>query len=560
MKRTVELSIQGMTCAHCVTSVRRALEKLPGVEEVRVTLEPPRATVTYDDTQVSVDALLQAVEKAGYHALLVSDETKTVSPEARKVASVVHDYTDKGQHLIIVGGGSAAFAAAIRADELGARVTMINGGLPIGGTCVNVGCVPSKALIRAAEAHWHAAHHPFRGIRSWSEVEHFAAMVQQKNELLDTLRKKKYIDVLKGLEHVRYVEGYARIVDPETVEVNGERISGDRILVATGSSAFIPPIAGIEDVPYLTNEQVFNLEELPPSLLILGANYIGLETAQLFARLGSRVTVLELASQILPGEMADVATAVQGYLEAEGIQFRTGFNAQGVEQTSGGLRLWGHGPQGEETFEATYLVVATGRKGNTRGLGLEDVGVRVDARGFMQVDETLKSDVPTIYGAGDVIGGPLFVYKAAYDGKLATENALTGARQARDYSAMPYVMFTEPQVAGVGLDERQAEEQGLTYEVTSIPLDEIPRAQVGHEHRGFIKLLRDPVSDRLLGARVVAPEGGEIIMEAVMAIRFGITTEQMVDLFHPYLTLAEGMKLTALTFRKELSMLSCCAV
>ena len=545
----VRLQIAGMTCSHCVQAVKQALSTLEGVHIHYVQLHPPEAKVSFDPQRVKLESIVQAIKQAGYE---VVDWEFVTSPAAME---------ETAKHLVIIGGGSAAFAAAIRANELGARVTLINEGLPIGGTCVNVGCVPSKALIRAAEAHWHAAHHPFKGIRSWSTIEDFGAIIRQKQELVETLRKLKYEDILAGLEGVTYIKGWASVVSPTEVEVNGDRISADYILIATGSSPFIPPIEGIDRVPYLTNNELFEQESLPESMLIVGGNYIGLEVAQMYARFGSRVTVVERMLHILPLEMEELSSEVQQYLEAEGISFETGFEATQVWQEEGVIYLKGLDKEGQEkVLQASHLVVAAGRRGNTERLNLESVGVEVDRRGFLKVNDYLQTSVPTIYGAGDVIGEPLFVYKAAYDGKLAVENALQASMRPRDYSAMPYVMFTEPQVAGVGLDERQAMEQGIPYEATVLPVSEIPRAQAAHESRGFIKLIRHAETDRLIGTRIVAPEGGEIIMEAVLAIKYGVTTQEMTELFHPYLTLAEGMKLAALTFRKDVHKLSCCAV
>ena len=237
------------------------------------------------------------------------------------------------KHLVIVGGGSAAFSAAIRASELDAQVTLINDGLPIGGTCVNVGCVPSKTLIRAAEAHYRTGHHNFQGITGHSQMADFGAIVAQKRELVEELRQGKYVDIISGLENVRHVDGHAKIVSPRAVGVNGEQITADRILIATGVSPSAPPIPGLQEVPYLTNESLFELEELPKSLIVLGAGYVALESAQMFARFGSRVTILQRSSRILKSEDPDITNALTGYLEQEGLEVVTG---AAVRNTPGG--------------------------------------------------------------------------------------------------------------------------------------------------------------------------------------------------------------------------------
>jgi mercuric reductase len=467
-------------------------------------------------------------------------------------------------HLVIIGGGSAAFSAALKANELGAGVTLINDGLPIGGTCVNVGCVPSKTLIRAAESHHRASHQAFHGIESSSKVGSFKAIIAQKRALVRELRQAKYIDVVSDLPDIRIVEGRAGLVDGKTVEVDGEPIAADRILIATGASTFVPPIPGLEETGYLTNETAFELEELPESLIVIGGRYIALECAQMFARLGSRVTVLQRSSRILPTEADDLTDALTGYLEQEGIEIVTGVSITRVADGGMGTRVeavidGAEGDGAEKTFEAAQVLLATGRRPNTSRLGLEELGIERDPGGFLTVDETLRTSGEGIYGAGDVIGEPMFVYTAAYEGALAAENAITGSSRDRDYAGLPWVIFTDPQVAGVGLDEEQASEKGIDADVATLPLSHVPRAIAARDVRGFIKLIRDRGTDRLIGARILAPEGSELLMEISLAIRHGITANELASAFHPYLTLSEGVKLAAITFGKDVSKLSCCA-
>ncbi|MBI1191526.1 MAG: mercury(II) reductase [Tepidisphaera sp.] len=461
--------------------------------------------------------------------------------------------------LVIIGGGSAAFAAAIRATELGARATIINDRLPIGGTCVNVGCVPSKTLIRAAEAHHRAGHHAFAGIESRSRVTSFPAIIRQKRELVEQLRQAKYLDVVDPLPGVRLVEGRARLVAPETVEVNGERIIGDRVLIATGVSPFVPAIPGLADAGYLTNESLFELDDLPESLIVLGGRYVAFECAQMMARFGSRVTILQRSDRILPTETADITDALTAYIHAEGIEVVTGVETRGVRREGDRLVIDARARGEARRFEASHILAATGRRPNTAGMGLEEVGVDLDRSGFVVVNDVLQTSVPGVYAAGDVIGDPEFVYTAAYEGALAAENAINGDARRRDYTALPWVVFTDPQLAGVGLDEQQAEEQGIEVEVATLPLSHVPRSLAARDTRGFIKLIRDRATDRLVGGRILAPEGSELLMEIALAIRYGITVEQIRSSFHPYLTLGEGVKLAAIAFGKDVATLSCCA-
>ena len=465
-----------------------------------------------------------------------------------------------GRHLLIVGGGGAAFSAALKASSLGARATIINDGLPMGGTCVNVGCVPSKTLLRTAET-LHRAQHPapFAGITTTGELTDFAAVMRQKGELVESLRQAKYADVIGDDPNITFVHGRGRLIDARTVEVNGERLGGDAVLLCTGARPAVPAIPGLPDVPFLTNESAFELTKLPESLLVLGGRYIALEIAQLFARLGSRVTVLQRSPRILPQESAELTDELTRHLESEGLRIVTGFTTQRVQADPAGVAVEGLVDGKPETFRGAKLLVATGRVPNSDRLGLATAGVKTDAHGFIAVDAHLATDVPDIYAAGDVIGEPMFVYTAAYEGALAAENALTHAARERDYTALPWVVFTDPQVAGVGLDEAQARTAGIAAEAVTLPLAQIPRAIAARDTRGFIQLIRDREADRLVGARVLAPEGSELLMEAALAIRHGLTTKALATEFHPYLTLSEGIKLAALSFGKDVRKLSCCA-
>lgn len=462
-------------------------------------------------------------------------------------------------HLAVLGGGSAAFAAAIKAHELGARVTIVNAGLPIGGTCVNVGCIPSKTLIRAAEVHHRAAHHGFAGIRSSSTVEDFAAIMAQKRQLVEALRQEKYVDVIRDLERVRYREGRGRLVDRKTVLLDGERLEADAVLIATGAAPSVPDILGLEEVGSLTSESAFELAQLPPSMLVMGGRYVALEIAQMFARLGTRVTILQRSSRILPTEAVDITNALTDMLTGEGLEVVTDVSVGSVRREGDDTVVSATTAGRPHTFRARHLLVATGRRANTRGLGLEALGVRLRHDGSLDVGDDLQTSVPGIYGAGDVLGERQFVYTAAYEGALAAENAVTGTQHPRNYDPLPWVIFTDPQVAGVGKDERQAAADGIDAEAVVLPLSHVPRALAARDTRGFIKLIRDRKTDRILGARILAPEGSELTMEVAMALRYGATAESLATMFHPYLTLSEGVKLAAISFGKNVARLSCCA-
>lgn len=469
-------------------------------------------------------------------------------------------HSAEGKHLIIVGGGGAAFSAALKASGLGAKATIINDGLPMGGTCVNVGCVPSKTLLRAAES-LHRAQQtgPFAGIETTGRLTDFAAVIRQKRELVEALRQAKYADVIGDDPNIKFVRGRGRLLDARTVEVNGERLRGDAILLCTGARPAVPEIPGLADVPFLTNESAFELTELPESLLVLGGRYIALECAQIFSRLGSRVTVLQRSARILPTESTELTAELTSHLQAEGMGIVTGVAIQRIFKDGSGVAVEATVDGKPQTFRAAQLLVATGRTPNSAGLGLETVGVKTDAHGFVTVDSHLATAVPGIYAAGDVIGEPMFVYTAAYEGALAVENALTGGSRQRDYTALPWVVFVDPQVAGVGLDAAQATQQGIDAEAVTLALSHVPRAIAARNTRGFIQLIRDRATDRIVGARILAPEGSELLMEIALAIKYGITARELAGSFHAYLTLSEGVKLAALSFGKDVAKLSCCA-
>lgn len=465
-------------------------------------------------------------------------------------------------HLVIIGGGSAAFAATTRATDRGWRVTLVNDGLPIGGTCVNVGCVPSKALIRAAEAHHRARSHSFAGIESSSRVTDFGAITSQTNTLVEALRQEKYLDVVKDIPGVEIVKGRARLRNHREIEVDGRVLQADRVLIATGARPRVPELPGLAQVEYLTTDAVFKLREAPNSILVLGGRYIALECAQMFTRLGVKTTVLQRSERILPTESAPLTDALSGYLEEEAVDIQTGVELRSVRSGRTGVSVEAAVGGETRTFHAERILVATGRTPNTEELDLKAAGVEVDRDGFIEVDENLQTTIPGIYAAGDVIGEPMFVYTAAYEGALAAENACAAdgePARARDYHPLPWVVFTDPQVAGVGMDQAQAESAGIDAETVKLPMTKVPRALAARETHGFLQLTRSRGNDRILGARVLAHEGSELMMEVSLAVRFRMTARDLASMFHPYLTLGEAVKLAALSFGKDVSKLSCCA-
>ena len=543
--KAIKLKIAGMTCNHCAQTIEEKLS-LEGIVSRQISYSKNSGIVQFNGTQITPEQIVAAINATEQYRVIDFEE---LPPKAKRPQ----------KHLIIIGGGSAAFAAALQAGELGAQITMINEGLPIGGTCVNVGCVPSKILLQAAHDLHQAQKLLFKGTEKSARLVDFKKLILQKKHMIQELQREKYMDVVKDLPNFTLIKGRAHMVSQNSVKVKNQIITGDSILVATGTSTFVPSISGLKTVPFLTNESLYDLAELPKHLLVLGANFIGVEAAQTFARFGSKVTLIEILPQILPDEASDVALELAKSLQEDGVNIITGARVQSIQKH--GQRIQLVVEQNGKTFsiEGSHLLMATGRKANTGDLFPKDLKIERTKKGFLKVNEYLQTNIETIYGAGDVLGHNMFVYTAAKEGKIAAINALTGNSEIIKHEPLPYVVFTEPQIAGVGLDERSALIAGLAVESTKIALSQVPRFFLTQERLGFIKLIRDPSTDKLLGARIVAPEAGALIMEIAMGIRLGITVSQLREMLHPYLTASEGVKLAAISFSKNVKKLSCCA-
>jgi mercuric reductase len=459
--------------------------------------------------------------------------------------------------LVVIGAGSAGFSAAITAADQGAQVALIGSGT-IGGTCVNIGCVPSKALIRAAETlHNARAATRFAGITAEAELIDWRGTVRQKDALVSELRQAKYVDLLPAYNGIAYRDGPARLVDGG-VAVNGTHLPAGKIIIATGARPAVPAIPGIDTVPYLTSTTALDLEALPRSLLVIGGGYIGAELAQMFARAGVKVTLV-CRSRLLPDAEPEIGAALTKYFEEEGITVVPGIAYRAIRKTEGGVSLTAARDGQDMAIDADQVLITTGRAPNIEGLGLAEHGVALSPKGGVIVDDRMRTTKAGVYAAGDVTGRDQFVYMAAYGAKLAARNALNGDSLRYDNSAMPAVVFTDPQVASVGLTEAAARTAGHAVRVSTIGLDQVPRALAARDTRGLIKLVADTAGGRLLGAHILAPEGADSIQTAALAIRQGLTVDDLADTIFPYLTTVEGLKLAALSFSKDVAKLSCCA-
>ncbi len=463
----------------------------------------------------------------------------------------------KGYDLAVVGAGSAGFSAAITAAEQGANVALIGHGT-IGGTCVNVGCVPSKALIRAMESvHQAGAAARFDGIRAEGGVTDWAALVAQKDDLVTGLRQAKYADLLQAYNNIAYTQGAARLADGG-VAVNGSLVRAPKVIIATGTRPGVPAIPGIERIDHLTSTTALDLKDLPRSLIVVGGGFVGVELAQVFARAGVKVTIV-CRSRLLPTAEPEISEALATFFEQEGITVFGGIAYERCGRTDAGIELSIRKEGRPEILAADKILVATGRSPTVEHLGLAEAGIRQTKSGAIAVDDHMRTSRKGTYAAGDVTGRDQFVYMAAYGAKLAAKNALNSDSLIYDNSAMPEVVFTDPQVASVGLTEAAAKAAKHHVVTSVLTLDNVPRALAARDTRGLIKLVADGKTRKLLGAHILAPEGADSIQTAVLAIKFGMTVEDLGATIFPYLTTVEGLKLAAQTFNKDVKMLSCCA-
>jgi mercuric reductase len=526
-----ELEIKGMTCADCAAHVREALEKA-GAQEVSIDWRRGTGAIAANGpTQAEMN---EALAGTRYH---VEHVRKPAAGNGARAAGA-RDYD-----LIVVGSGGGAFAAAIRARDLGHRVMLVEQGT-IGGTCVNVGCIPSKSLLVSS-------------LRHDGAPDALAHAVSVKAALVERLRQQKYIDLLDeyGIE---LWPGTARMIDAHTVGLDGEPVTADAMLIAAGARPAVPTIGGLAEAGYLTSTTALELTEPPRRLAVIGANAVGLELGQMLGNFGTQVTFIS-RRQVAPRSEPEISQTIREVLERQGHRVIEHATTEHI-RTDGGEKVL-EGTLGSERFEVRVdeILVATGRQPNTENLDLDAVGVETDSHGAIIVDEHQRTNVPSIFAAGDVTNQPQFVYVAAAGGATAAQNALAGDESRLDFSNLPQIIFTSPQIAAAGLTEARAREQGFEVQTTVLPLEAIPRALVNGDTHGLFKLVAETGSSRLLGASIIADAAGEVIQSAVLAIKAGMTVDELASTWAPYLTMAEGLKLAAQTFGRDVAKLSCCA-
>ncbi len=461
--------------------------------------------------------------------------------------------------LIILGGGAGAFGAAIRADELKAKTAMVNSGLPLGGTCVNVGCVPSKTLIHAAEVLHTARHHGIPGIELAVKEFDFRKVIDDELALVAQMQKEKYQTVLKQLKNVTFIEGKAIFISPHEVEVNGQRLKGEKFVIATGSTATVPPIDGIQDVGYVTHVEALKLQTQPKELLVVGAGAVGLEFAQMYARFGTKVTILQHSGSIFrPGEKI-VVERLQEILRNEGIEIILNAEVQSARSEKGKkvLRYTVEAKQHEVAGEE--ILLAVGKTPNTKELDLPKAGVEMDKKQAIVSKPFLQTSQPHIYAAGDVTNLPLRLEPTAgNEGTLAAENALTGSEKSIDYHTVPYTIFTDPELAGVGYTEEEYLKEAERCDCRAVRFSDVPKAMILRRTEGIIKMVIDPETKRIVGVHILAPHAGDFIAEAMVLLKNKNTIDDVTNALPMFPTLAEAIKIVAMSFTRDVSKLSCC--
>ena len=468
--------------------------------------------------------------------------------------------------LIIVGGGAGAFAAAIKSNELGAKTLMVNTGLPLGGTCVNVGCVPSKTLLWAGEVMHQAKHHGIPGIDIEIKNFDFQKVVQDELDLVEKLRKEKYEKVLKSLEHVSHIEGKAAFVSPHEIEINpsassgqvGQRFQGKKYIIAAGSTATVPPIENIREVRYITHIEALKLKQQPKELIVVGAGPVGLEFAQMYSRFGTKVTILHRGSSIFRGE-EELITRLTEILINESITIKTNVQVKNARK-EGDKKTISYSIDGKtEEVSGDEILLAVGKTPNTQDLALNKAMVEIDEKQAIKVNQNFQTSQSHIYAVGDVINLPIRQEPTAgREGTLAAENALKGLQNSIDYNTVPWTIFTDPQLAGVGLTEDEQMKRLKICACRTVSFEYIPKAIIMSRTEGLIKMAIHPETKQIMGVHILAPNASELIAEAMVLIKNKNTIDDVVNSLLMFPTLSEAIKIVALSFTKDISRLSCC--
>lgn len=460
--------------------------------------------------------------------------------------------------LIIIGGGAAGFAAATKANELKIKTALVNTGLPMGGTCVNVGCVPTKHFLSLGKELYSFKHSKFNSISAAKPIFNFKRAINGKEKLLNSLRQKNYQDVLDTFKYVTWVEGRGIFESDHIIDVDGQRLEADKILIATGCSSKIPAIEGLKESGYLTNREALSLKELPDSLVVFGAGPLGLEFAQIFSRIGTKVTLIEYAPRILAIQEPEISELLRQYLETEGIKIITGAKVTKVIKVKKGKEVNFDLGGKQETIVTRDILAATGVIGNIKNIGLEKIGIGTEKDCQVKANEFLQTNIPHIYAAGDCVCHMCLETVAAKEGKLAVENAFQDAKKKIDFTSIPYAVFTDPEVASVGLTESKYMEKYHTCNCRTVYMDKVPKAVAINDTRGIIKMVAHHETKKVMGVHILSPAASEMIHEATLAVKFGLTVDDIIDTVHVFPAFSEAIKIVSQAFNRDISTMSCC--
>ena len=444
----------------------------------------------------------------------------------------------KTYDAIVLGSGQAGNPLSHKLADHGWRVAMVEKS-HLGGTCINTGCTPTKTMVASAQVAHYVRNAARWGVRAKDVSVDLPAIVARKNQIVESFRSGQERNVEKR-PTLDLHRGEARFTAPHRIEVAGETLESERIFINVGTRPAIPKIDGLEQAGYLTNASIMELKELPEHLIVIGGGYIGLEFGQMFLRFGSRVTVVHHSGQILPREDAEVAGELQKILEAEGMKFVLNAKTTRVEKVGDGIRLAYEGPQGAAAVTGTHLLVATGRTPNTESLALEKAGVERDSHGFIKVNARLETNVPGVWALGDCKGGPAFTHISYNDYQIVFGNLIEGKNQTIDNRYVPYAVFTDPQLGGVGLTEKEARQKGYKLKIGRIPMSYVARALERDETAGLMKLVVDASNDHILGASILGSEGGELVQILGVLVLAGLPYTLLKGAVYIHPTLAEG--------------------
>ena len=470
--------------------------------------------------------------------------------QARKVYKNFSRPTSFDTNLAVIGAGSGGLVSAYIAAAVKAKVTLIEKH-KMGGDCLNTGCVPSKALIRSSRINHYLHRADEFGIKNAQAEVDFHAVMERVQSVINKVEPHDSIERYTNLG-VDCVQGTATLVSPWEVKNGDKTITAKNIVIASGGQPFVPPIPGLQEINYYTSDTIWNLRDKPEKMLVLGGGPIGSELSQAFHRLGIQVTQVDRSDRILPREDNDVADAVMEQFRKDGIDLRTGYEAVAFHKEDNRQWLEARHKGDVQTIEFDVVLLALGRKANTGTLGIENLGIETNANGTLTVNEYLQTKYPNIYACGDVAGPYQFTHAAAHQAWYAAVNALFGRfkKFKVDYSVMPWATFIDPEVARVGLNEKDAQEQGIEYEVTRFGIDDLDRALADGEAKGFIKVLTVPGKDKILGCTIVGYHAGELITEYITAMKQGLGLNKILGTIHIYPTLSETNKYVAGEWKK----------